>query len=57
MLTDRKQMKKYKIDIYTLTESGNHSSNNIYYGSIVFETKSDASWVLTFYIMQADKWQ
>ncbi len=48
MLTDRKQMKKYKIDIYTLTESGNHSSNNIYYGSIVFETKSDASWVFDF---------
>lgn len=41
-------MKKYKIDIYTLTESGNHSSDKIYYGSIVFESESKQRRVLDF---------
>ncbi|HNV80705.1 MAG: hypothetical protein WBI34_11955 [Tenuifilaceae bacterium] len=41
-------MKKYKIDIYTLTESGNHLSDQIYFGSIVFETNNTTSWVFDF---------
>lgn len=41
-------IKKYKIDIYTLTESGNHSSNQNYFGSVVFETDNKASWVFDF---------
>ena len=41
-------MTKYKIDIYTLTESGNYSSDYIYYGSIVFETENNTSWVFDF---------
>lgn len=41
-------MKKFKIDIYTLTESGTHSSDQIYFGSIVFETENTTSWVFDF---------
>lgn len=41
-------MKKYKIDIYTLIESGIYSSDKIYFGSIVFETDNTASWVFNF---------
>lgn len=41
-------MKKYKIDIYTLAESGDRSSDQIYFGSIVFETENTPSWVFDF---------
>jgi len=41
-------MKKFKIDIYTLTESASHSSDHIYFGSIVFETEMKSSWVFDF---------
>jgi hypothetical protein len=41
-------MKKFKIDIYTLTESGTHSGDQIYFGSIVFETENTTSWVFDF---------
>ncbi|MFC6999897.1 hypothetical protein [Rufibacter roseus] len=41
-------MNKFKIDIYTLTEKASHSSDKIYFGSIVFETEMERSWVLDF---------
>lgn len=41
-------MKKYKIDIYTLSESANHSSDHLYYGSIVFETENNPNQVFDF---------